>query len=90
MTPTTPSEFIVMTSTAKVAGKARQFGRYRHVAVLEIEPGTRPAMISERARGVRRIVWRSGAVSVGKSDKCAYARAQREAEALVATLQSEA
>jgi hypothetical protein len=90
MTPTTPSEFIVMTSSAKVSGRAKQFGRYRNVAVLEIEPGTRPAMISERARGVRRIVWRSGAVSVGKTDKCAYARAQREAESLVATLQAEA
>jgi hypothetical protein len=90
MANTTPSEFIVMTSSAKVSGKAKQFGRYRNVAVLEIEPGTRPAMISERARGVRRIVWHSGSVSVGKSDRCAFARAQREAEALVATLQSEA
>ena len=90
MTNTSPSEFIVMTSTAQVSGKARQFGRYRNVAVLEIEPGTKPTMISERARGVRRIVWRSGAVSVGKTDKCAYARAQREAQALLATLQAEA
>jgi hypothetical protein len=85
---TTPSEFIVITSSAKVSGKARQFGRYRHVAVLEIEPGTQPAMISERARGVRRIVWDSGAVSVGKSDKCAYARAQREAQDVLAKLQA--
>lgn len=84
------SEFIIMSSSAKVAGKARQFGRYRHVAVVEIEPGATPAMISERARGVRRIVWDSGAVSVGKTAKSAYARAQREAAELLAKLQAEA
>jgi hypothetical protein len=46
-------------------------------------------MISERARGVRRIGWHSGAVSVGKTDKCAYARAQREAQDVLAKLQAE-
>jgi hypothetical protein len=84
------SEYIIMSSSAKVAGKAAKFGRYRHVAVLEIEPGTKPAMISERARGVLRVVWDSGAVSVGKTEKSAYARAQREAAELLVKLQAEA
>ena len=45
------TELIIMTSSAHVAGKARKFGRYRNVAVVEVETGKRPAMISTRARG---------------------------------------
>ena len=32
--------YIIMTASAKVAGKARQFGRYGHVAVVEVETPT--------------------------------------------------
>lgn len=77
--------YIIQTASAKVAGKARKFGRYRHVAVLEVEDGIEFAsMISTRAKGVRRIVWDSGAVSVGKTDKCAYAKAMAEAREILA------
>ena len=50
-----------MTSSPALSGKARDYGRnYRRLALVELEPGwdptRRPAMISERARGVARIV----------------------------------
>jgi hypothetical protein len=77
------TELIVMTSSAKVAGKARKYGRYRNVAVVEVEAGKRPSMISERARGLIRIVWHSGSRSVGKTDKCQYAAALRHAEEII-------
>ena len=81
----TETQLIVMTSSAHVAGTARRFGRYRNVAVVEVEAGAQPAMISERARGVVRIVRHFGTCSVGKTERCEYRRALAEAEALVAT-----
>ncbi len=62
--------------------------RYYRVAVLEVEPGVeRVAMISERARGVVRVVrvwdrlYRGG-------ERSAFARAMRDAEELVEELTS--
>jgi len=46
--------FIVMTASAKMPSSCK--GRYGKVAVLEVEDGAIPKMISERARGVIRIV----------------------------------
>lgn len=62
------------------------FGSYRRVAVLELEDGFagEPAMISERARGVSRLIWDSGPCNVGKTERGAYQVALREAEALAA------
>lgn len=85
------AHFIVMTASAKVAGKARQFGRYAHVAVVEVEaPGVVPAMISDRAKGVVRIVTDSGACSVGKTAKSAFAVAKANADALAAKMNAAA
>ena len=56
-----------MESSPKLAGKARQFGAsYRRIALVELEPGfeSRPAMISERAHGVARIL-RAETVAIG-------------------------
>jgi len=70
--------YILQTSRAKMPSKC--WGQYRNVAVLEVDPGvTQVAMISERARGVRRIVWHSGPQNVGKTSRCAYERALTEA-----------
>ena len=81
------THYIVMTASAKVSGKARQFGRYGHVAVVEVENAdTVPVMISERARGVVRIVWDSGACSIGKTDRSAFAVAKAHATAMAARL----
>lgn len=58
--------YTVMTSSCNSpAGK--KWRGYRNLAIVELEPGFtgRPAMISERARGVRRIVDYVHSVYVG-------------------------
>ena len=74
--------YIVKISAARMP--SRCWGRYVHVAVLEVEPGIRAhdVMISERSRGVRRVVecWRK--CSVGKTSRSASERALSEAHAL--------
>jgi hypothetical protein len=78
------TEFIVKTATAQMPSSC--WGRYGRVAVLEIEIGTAPAMISARARGVVRIVRTWERLNMGNTDRCAYSRALAEAEALAAKL----
>jgi hypothetical protein len=70
--------FIYMETSPKLSGKARDYGRdYRKMAVVEVEQGYgvdhRPKMISERARGVVRIV-ESGTVHMGKTMRSAGVR----------------
>lgn len=86
--------FIVMESAAVVRGRMRQFGRYRRVAVVEITPemaaaGDRPKMISERARGLVRIVEEWGPVNQGKTERSAYYLAIREAEEMAGELNAQ-
>lgn len=80
--------FIVMTATAQVPSRMRRNGSYKRVAVIEIEAGFEgtPSMISERARGVARIVETWERCNVGKTTRSAFARAMAEAEALAAKL----
>ena len=75
-----------MTSAAAMPQSC--WGVYRRVAVLEVDPGARPAMISERARGVRRIVATWERLNVGKValhaglrpvGRCAWSRAMKDA-----------
>ena len=80
--------FIIMTSSTKVSGKAKKFGRYRNVAVVETDGKGTPAMISDRAKHVKRIVQHYGACSVGSTDKCQYSRALRDAAQLIVELQN--
>jgi hypothetical protein len=80
--------YIVMTSKAAMPGSCR--GNYRRVAVLNVlsydyNRGFRPAMISERARGVLRVI-DLGHHSVGKTERCAYQRALARAEAMATAL----
>lgn len=76
--------YIVKDSAARMPGSCK--GRYHHVAVMEIEPGTVPSMISARARGVRRIVQTWDRLNVGQTDRCAFKRALAEADRLAAQL----
>ena len=75
----------------KTAGEsmpARCKGTYRKVAVLELDPThTDVAMISERARGVVRIVHLERKLNVGLTDKCAYERALAFARDLIQDLE---
>jgi hypothetical protein len=78
------TRFVVMTATARMPSTVK--ARYRRVAVVEIEPGATPRMISTHARGVVAIVETWERLSVGRTDRCAFARAMREASALCARL----
>lgn len=72
------SRFIVKTSSAKMPNSC--WGRYGHVAVLEVEDGVKDVkMISERARGVVRVVqvWRKRYVGGSRS---AFALAEAAAQ----------
>lgn len=81
------AKYIVKTASADMPASC--WGKYKRVAVLELEPGVKAAdvtMISERARGVRRVVRKWERLNVGKSQRCAYERAIVSACALVARL----
>lgn len=75
------TKFIVMTSSAKMPQSC--WGTYRNVAVLEVEAGASPKMISKRARGVVRIIRHYGPQNVGSTERCAYERTLLDAHALV-------
>jgi len=74
--------WIAMSSSAKMPNSCR--GTYRRVAVVQLSSwytahGLRPAMISERAKGVLRVL-DLGKHSVGLTDRCAFARTMKQAE----------
>jgi hypothetical protein len=84
MTNNTDSRYIVKVSNVQHGSR---FGRYVNVAVLEVDPGVNEVtMISTRAKGVRSIVWESGAVSCGKTSRSSSRQAIDYAEALSAEL----
>jgi hypothetical protein len=80
--------FVVMEASACMPGSVR--APYRRVAIVELDPGTTetPKMISEHARGVRRIVCSWERCHAGKrhsrgirsTRRNAYERALAEAE----------
>ena len=74
------TEFVTKVSVALMPGMCH--GDYVHVAVLEVEKGTVPTMISERALGVKSIAWCCERCNVGTTDKCASERVIAEAEEL--------
>ncbi len=80
--------------SARVGGRWMVFGSYRRVAVLEIDPSTcppeGPRMISDRARGVVRVVETWERLYSGRTERCAFSRAMREAQALADRLNAEA
>lgn len=86
MTPeTTLPRFLLMTASAKMPGSCK--GVYRRIAIVETDgTGVKPALISERAKGVKRIVKTWEALNVGKTDRSAYAVALAEATDLCAKM----
>lgn len=73
---------IVMTASAKMPSSCK--GRYGKVAVVQLNQhytaqGLRPKMISDRAKGILRIVWQSGPQNMGTTPKCGFQRALAEA-----------
>lgn len=79
-----PTRFVVVSAAAAMPSSC--WGRYRRVAVVEVDPArlpdgaATPRMISERARGVVRIVRTWERLNVGATDRCAFGRAMAEAE----------
>jgi len=79
------SHYIVQSAAAFMPASC--WGKYRRVAVLEVQDGVQKvAMISSRAKGVIRVVSTWEKLSVGKTDRCAYERALVDAKAMVAEL----
>lgn len=72
------------------------WGRYAKVAVMQVEPGVTPTMISRRAKGVLRVVRVWDKLNIGRASgnrtfrsgpsagdtRSAFAKAYREAEEL--------
>jgi hypothetical protein len=80
--------YIVMTSSAKMPSSVKH--PYRNVAIVEVDdPAIYPAMISEHARNVRRIVRHFGPRATGKTERCAYRVALAEAETMAAKLNAD-
>ena len=79
--------FLVMTSSAKMPSSVK--AHYRNVAVVETDQTKYPAMISEHARGLVRIVSYRGKLNVGKCVRSAYALALAEAETMAERLNGE-
>lgn len=67
--PTPDCPFTVMVSSAKMPRSVRV--PYVHVAVIETDGITVPKMMSARAKGVVRIVWRDGPRHVGGPNSAA-------------------
>ena len=74
--------YITMTSSCNSPAGKRWSG-YRNIAIVEVEPGFdgTPKMISERARGVRRIVAYSYSVYLGSRGAGAQLLAEYERRA---------
>lgn len=79
------THYIVKESSAKMP--SRCWGRYVRVAVIEVAAGLHDvSMISDRARGVVRIVETWEKCNVGRTERCAASRARTAARALAAEL----
>lgn len=82
------THFIVQTASAKMPASC--WGEYGRVAVLEVDADREHvSMISRSARGVHRIVDIWERCYVGKTDRCAYARALADAQALADELNAD-
>ena len=80
--------YIVMTSAARMPSSC--WGRYRHVAVVETDGVNMPSQIHPRHKAVRKIVAVWSRCNVGRTYRCAYARALVEARQLAARLNTAA
>lgn len=78
------TEYYIKVSSARMPSNC--WGRYQHIALMEVEKGTIPKMISPNAKGVVKVVrvWRNR--FVGTTDRCAASRAKQEAIKLMEKL----
>jgi hypothetical protein len=79
------SHYIVKTASCTPSVKC--WGRYARVAVLEVEDGISDVkMISNRAKGVVKIVYLWENCFVGSTERCAYRVALAEAKEIAKKL----
>ena len=83
---TSQTTFRIQTAAACMPGSC--WGRYGKIAVIEVEAGYEQSirMISDRARGVVRVVRIWDRLHKGTTQRCAYARAMVEAKAMVSEM----
>lgn len=84
MTKAKETEYVIKVSGAAMPSSC--WGIYRRIAVIEVEKGVSPKMISDRARGVVRIVETWEDLHLGQTRRCAVARAMLDAIALANSL----
>lgn len=77
------SKFIIMTACAKMPSSC--WGRYGKIAIVEVKSEFNgvPKMISERARGVVRIVYEWDRLHIGKTSRCEYERTMTKAREIL-------
>ena len=82
------SQYMILIRSAKMPSSC--WGKYGKVAVVEIEEGfdKEPKMISERARGVKRIVELWDRVHIGKGVRDEMSQVLKEAKELKGELES--
>ena len=82
---TSSPRFILLDKAASMPRSCK--GKYRRIAIVELDDsGVVPQMISERAKGCKRIVSLWDNLSVGKTDRCAYKVGLKEAQEELAAL----
>jgi hypothetical protein len=92
-TETSKTTLVVMTKAAHMPNSC--WGRYTRVGLVEVDPSklpageTTPRMLSDRARGVVRVVRTWEKCFDGSSDRCAASRALKAAQKLKAELMAE-
>ena len=74
--------YYIVSSSAHMPNKC--WGIYRHVAIIERNDGKRPTIIRDTKSQKIIATWRN--LNVGRTEKCAYRRALKEAEAYLASL----
>jgi len=83
------NRFIYMDYSPKLKGKASQYSRnYRGHRVVETTDGVRP--VSSRAKNVIRVVYDSGGVNTGTTERSEGFKARQHCLTLVAQLNGEA
>ena len=77
--------YIIQTASARMPGSCK--GQYKRIGLIEVESGyDHVAMISNRAHGVVRVIETWEKLHVGKTARCAFARAMADAKARLASL----
>ena len=74
--------YVIIVSQAKMPSSCDGSGSYYRIGLLETDGTQQPKRIDERSRGCVRIVATWERLFRGKTDRCAFARAMKEAESM--------